>query len=294
MRTTITGFDIKPPCGRRRRGSLVGRGPGGAALAQQPAPQPPAPPRVKGPPVWLDLDQKELDDAYDQSEYAPNTRTVLQRTDPQQRTGARTARRSQAICLRPDADRGARCLHHQDAERARSRLHPWRRLACRLRQGLPLSGRDVRQCRREFRGAGLRQRHRERRRSARHGRPGAALGGLGLQERQELRRRSRPLLHQRSFFRRPLGGVLLTTDWQKDFGLPPNVHQGRCRGERHVRSEAGAALGAFELREASPTKPSTSSARSVISTSSSRRSRWFTAPWRRRSSSVSRATSRPP
>jgi arylformamidase len=28
--------------------------------------------RVKGPPVWLDMDQKELDDAYDQSVYAPN------------------------------------------------------------------------------------------------------------------------------------------------------------------------------------------------------------------------------
>jgi arylformamidase len=28
--------------------------------------------RAKGPPVWLDMDQKELDDAYDQSAYAPN------------------------------------------------------------------------------------------------------------------------------------------------------------------------------------------------------------------------------
>jgi arylformamidase len=37
----------------------------GSALAQ-PAPH------AKGPRVWLDLDQKELDDAYDQSVYAPN------------------------------------------------------------------------------------------------------------------------------------------------------------------------------------------------------------------------------
>jgi arylformamidase len=36
------------------------------AAAAQPAPH------VKGPRVWLDLDQKELDDAYDQSVYAPN------------------------------------------------------------------------------------------------------------------------------------------------------------------------------------------------------------------------------
>jgi arylformamidase len=32
----------------------------------------PAGPHVKGPRVWLDMDQKELDDAYDQSVYAPN------------------------------------------------------------------------------------------------------------------------------------------------------------------------------------------------------------------------------
>jgi hypothetical protein len=40
----------------------------GAALAQQ------APTAVseKGPLVWLDMDQKQLDDAYDQSKYAPN------------------------------------------------------------------------------------------------------------------------------------------------------------------------------------------------------------------------------
>jgi arylformamidase len=41
----------------------------GPALAQAPA-QPT--PRAKGPRVWLDMDQKELDDAYDQSAYAPN------------------------------------------------------------------------------------------------------------------------------------------------------------------------------------------------------------------------------
>ena len=47
---------------------------GGAALAQS---APPA--RVKGPPVWLDLDQQELDDAYDQSVYAPNLRQITGR-----------------------------------------------------------------------------------------------------------------------------------------------------------------------------------------------------------------------
>jgi len=37
-----------------------------AAAVAQPAPH------VKGPRVWLDMDQKELDDAYDQAVYAPN------------------------------------------------------------------------------------------------------------------------------------------------------------------------------------------------------------------------------
>jgi len=36
-------------------------GAGGSALAQRP----PQPPRVKGPLVWLDMDQQDLDDAYD-------------------------------------------------------------------------------------------------------------------------------------------------------------------------------------------------------------------------------------
>jgi arylformamidase len=35
--------------------------------------------RAKGPPVWLDMDQKELDDAYDQQVYAPNREQIQQR-----------------------------------------------------------------------------------------------------------------------------------------------------------------------------------------------------------------------
>jgi arylformamidase len=47
----------------------------GSALAQKP----PQTPRVKGPPVWLEMDQKELDDAYDQSVWAPNQQHVTKR-----------------------------------------------------------------------------------------------------------------------------------------------------------------------------------------------------------------------
>ena len=45
-------------------------------LAQQPASKP-AP--VKGPAVWLDMDQAELDAAYDQAAYAPNLQQIVKR-----------------------------------------------------------------------------------------------------------------------------------------------------------------------------------------------------------------------
>jgi len=50
----------------------------GTATAQQPAPAQPGP-RVKGPRVWLDMDQAELDTAYDQSAYAPNLQQIVKR-----------------------------------------------------------------------------------------------------------------------------------------------------------------------------------------------------------------------
>ncbi len=50
----------------------------GPALAQQPTPAPPAP-RAKGPAVWLDMDQAELDAAYDQIKYAPNLPQIVKR-----------------------------------------------------------------------------------------------------------------------------------------------------------------------------------------------------------------------
>src|SRR5438128_469863 len=49
----------------------------GAAFAQQPAPTP----RAKGPLAWLDMDQNELDDAYDQAVYAPNAAQLHQRRE---------------------------------------------------------------------------------------------------------------------------------------------------------------------------------------------------------------------
>jgi arylformamidase len=50
----------------------------GPAFAQQLAPLPQGP-RVKGPAVWLDMDQAELDAAYDQIKYAPNLPQIVKR-----------------------------------------------------------------------------------------------------------------------------------------------------------------------------------------------------------------------
>src|SRR6266850_2399602 len=55
-------------------GSVAAAASGGAALAQAPAPA-----RTKGPRVWLDMDQQDLDDAYDQSKYAANLQQVVKR-----------------------------------------------------------------------------------------------------------------------------------------------------------------------------------------------------------------------
>jgi arylformamidase len=63
-----------------RRIMLGGLAAGAIASASKAASaqQPPAL-AEKGPKVWLDMDQKELDDAYDQSKYAPNFAQVMKR-----------------------------------------------------------------------------------------------------------------------------------------------------------------------------------------------------------------------
>lgn len=55
-------------------GALIAAG--GATFAQQPAQ---TAQRAKGPIVWLDMDQAELDAAYDQSVYAPNLPQIVKR-----------------------------------------------------------------------------------------------------------------------------------------------------------------------------------------------------------------------
>ncbi len=80
-------YPTKPPVGNETaRRTLLGASAAaavtaitGSALAQQqPAPAQLAT-RIKGPRVWLDMDQAELDAAYDQSVYAPNLQQILKR-----------------------------------------------------------------------------------------------------------------------------------------------------------------------------------------------------------------------
>jgi arylformamidase len=66
-----------------RRVLVAGAAAGTVALAGEPAsaqrcPAEP-PPRPKGPLVWLDMDQQDLDDAYDQSVYAFNAKNIEDR-----------------------------------------------------------------------------------------------------------------------------------------------------------------------------------------------------------------------
>jgi arylformamidase len=66
-----------------RRALVAGAAAGSFALASDPAAaqrcpaEPPA--RVKGPAVWLDMDQQDIDEAYDNDVYAFNSKTIEQR-----------------------------------------------------------------------------------------------------------------------------------------------------------------------------------------------------------------------
>ncbi len=66
-----------------RRALVAGTAAGSLALVSDPATaqrcQATPPARTKGPLVWLDLDQEELDNAYDQAVYAFNARNIAER-----------------------------------------------------------------------------------------------------------------------------------------------------------------------------------------------------------------------
>jgi arylformamidase len=88
-----------------RRRLVVGGVAGAIAIASDPAAAqrcPATPPaRPKGAPVWLDLDQQDLDDAYDQSVYAFNFRNIAQRRAANNETALAVIGRPERVAYGP-------------------------------------------------------------------------------------------------------------------------------------------------------------------------------------------------
>ena len=213
------------------RRTLVGGGAAllgatGPALAQRPA----QPPRVKGPLVWLDMDQQELDDAYDQAVYAPNRDHVLKRC----------TRNSELVRARLGAPRrfayGAGALEGLDVFTTKAANAPvnvfvhggaWRTgLAANYAYAAEM-----------FVNAGAHHVVLDFNNVLETG------GDLMVMAEQVRRGVAWVYRNAASFGADPerlyvcgysygghLAGVLLTTDWQKDFGFPPTVIRGGVCG----------------------------------------------------------------
>ncbi len=183
-------------------------------------------PRVKGPLVWLDMDQQELDDAYDQTVYAPNqpllakrraaaSESVLKRFPPER------------VAYGPSEHEKLDIYKTQQAQRAGECLRPRRRLAQRPSQRLRLPRRDVCQRRRQFRRRSTSCKFK-------------TTGGNLLPMAQQVRSAVAWVYKNAARFGADanrvyitghssgahLSGCALVTDWQKDFGLPPDIIKG--------------------------------------------------------------------
>ena len=162
---------------------------GGAAAASSAALTQQA--RAKGPPIWLDMDQQALDDAYDQVVYAPNREQVAKRR-------IANSDKARAVLGAPErVGYGPSEIEKLDIYRTKRPNAPvnifihggaWRANRAAdyaflaepfVNAGAHLSRSRLHQCRRR------------RRQPFSHGRAGAARGRLRLPQCQELWRRSR-------------------------------------------------------------------------------------------------------
>ena len=108
-------------------GAAMGAGAVGAGVMPASAQ---APARQKGPRVWLDMDQKELDDAYDQIRLCPQPRPGAQAQCFQQRSAPAPASGSlNGLAYGPNAVRGRSTCLNSASDRADQCVHPRRRLA---------------------------------------------------------------------------------------------------------------------------------------------------------------------
>jgi arylformamidase len=87
-----------------RRAIVAGAAAGTIALASAPASAqrcPPAPARSKGPLVWMNLDQQDLDEAYDQSVYAFNQRFITERRNERNELMAKVLGKPERVAYGP-------------------------------------------------------------------------------------------------------------------------------------------------------------------------------------------------
>jgi len=203
---------------------------GAAAMSSTAAAQQPALPREKGPRVWLDMDQKELDDAYDQAVYAPNIQQILKRC----------ARNSELARERLGAPRrfayGTTAIEGLDVFPTRAANAP---INVFVHGGAWRTGlaKNYAYAAEMFVNAGAHQ---------------VVLdfinvievGGDLMTMAQQVRRAVAWVYRNAASFGGDperlyvcghssgghLTGVLLTTDWQKDFGLPPTIIKGGVCG----------------------------------------------------------------
>ena len=208
----------------------------------------------RGPLVWRDMDQKALDDAYDQDGLRAEPDADRRRaSSPRANARAQDSRRAAARRLRAERIRRPRHLsratRRSGEQRAGQCLRPWRRLAAQQRrrirlQAEPLVGAGAHAVVHRFH-----QCRAGRRRSDADVRAGAPRHRLGLAQRRKLRRRPRAasIISAHSSGSH-LAACVLTRGWREE-GLPPDFLQGRAAARRHVRSRAGAAVEALDLRQ---------------------------------------------
>ena len=179
--------------------------------------------------MWLDLDQKELDDAYDQSCLCAQPRTRCSSATPATARRARASRRAEALRLWADCRSKALDLYRrQAAERAGPRVHPRRRLAQRAAKDYCVPAELFVNAGAHFVVLDFINVLEAQRQPDADGRAGAPRRRLGLQER---RRASAAIpnrhLHLRPLLRRRISpACVLVTDWQKDFDVPADVVKG--------------------------------------------------------------------
>ena len=89
------------------------------------------PPHAKGPLVWMDMDQLELDAAYDQSFYAPLLGQIIKRFASDSDGVRALSGGATAGVVWPNRGRETRHLPHKALKCADLRLRSWRRLAGR-------------------------------------------------------------------------------------------------------------------------------------------------------------------